>query len=159
LAETNTAKKRLEDLANKKHIAPTNSMLSDRMGFESSAAVSHLSNLFSDMFDRTFLNRRIEGQGGIVRVIDSDVGPSVADDEDLRKEVETSRQEASKRSERAQALLDNLPDFQWDSGIDFGGGPALPPADIPPPDAGGGKVPEPGEEPVFLPLRTRARAK
>jgi predicted outer membrane protein len=106
--ETTIATRRLNDLANKKGITPETNDLTTRMRFESESATGYLMNLLPGMYDRTFMGRRVESHGKMLKLIDDKLPAVIGDDEDLKKELATTRKEVAHRLDRAQKVAAKL---------------------------------------------------
>ena len=79
------------------------------MRFESQASISHLNNIFKNMFADTYVSRRIDTANNLLRLIDDELAPVLTDD-DYKKELATTIGELEKRIARAEAVKSGLGD-------------------------------------------------
>jgi len=108
VSDVKAARTRLRELATSSKVSPTKSNLSDRMKFESQGALGHVRFVPQNMFNDTFVNRRINAADSLLRIIDDELIPTVADDDAWRAEVDTIRVETDKRLSRANAVKGGL---------------------------------------------------
>lgn len=134
---------RVKALAARKKITPTRSNMTERMRFESQASMSHLKNIFRNMFADTYMSRRIDTANNLMRVIDDELAPLLTD-EAFQNELATTRTELEKRISRAEAVKSGLGDGPTSSEGMFEEredpiGPIPPdePAEEPPAETGG----------------------
>ena len=111
LVEDSKARKaRVRQLAANKRITPASNRTSDMMKFESQASQSHFKNMFRNMFDTTFVSRRIDTANSMLRLIDEELTRLMTEDDDLKAELDTTRASRFSTSARAEALQGGLLD-------------------------------------------------
>jgi len=110
IKEVKEERLRLRQLAADKDITPESTLLTDRMKFESQAAMVHLRSIFTYMFETSFCSRRIESNNTLLRLIDEQILPVFAEDAELKAEVVQVRNEVEKRRNRAERLQSGLAD-------------------------------------------------
>ncbi len=108
--DVKTARSRVKALAARKKVTPKRSNMTERMKFESQASVSHLQNIFANMFLDTYLSRRIDTANNLLRLIDDELTPILGEDEDYQAELATTVSELEKRIARAEAVKSGLGD-------------------------------------------------
>jgi Domain of unknown function (DUF4142) len=101
---------RLKGLMAAKDVSPSRTNLTDRMKFESTASITHLTNIFKNMFANAYMTRRIDAAKGALRMLDEQIDPLMADDEDFKHEMDTIREEWNKRLTRAETVQTGLTD-------------------------------------------------
>jgi len=108
--DVKAARARVKGLAKKKKVTPTRSNMTDRMRFESQASLTHLKNIFQNMFFDTYLTRRIDTSNNLIRLIDNELAPLLSEDEDYKEELATTVAELEKRIARAEEVKSGLAD-------------------------------------------------
>ncbi len=139
--DVKAARSRVKALAARKKVTPKRSNMSERMRFESQAAIGHLKNIFRNMFYDTYINRRIDTANNLLRLIDAELAPLLTDD-DYKQELATTIAELEKRISRAEAVKSGLADGPTGSEGMFEE------IEGPTPPAG---LPSPTEEPIAEP--------
>ncbi|HVH40793.1 MAG TPA: DUF4142 domain-containing protein [Labilithrix sp.] len=107
--EAKAGKARIRQAAANKSLTPASSLLTERMKFESQSSITHLKNIFQNMFNETWASRRIDAASNLLRVIDDELAPVLTDD-DLKAELATTRKETERRMARAETLRNGLLD-------------------------------------------------
>lgn len=107
--DVKVARARVKALAARKKVTPSRSNMTDRMRFESQASMSHLKNIFKNMFNDTYVSRRIDTANNLLRLMDEELAPILTDD-DYKQELSTTRTELEKRIARAEAVKSGLMD-------------------------------------------------
>lgn len=141
IGELNDMTSRLRTVGARNGFTPIANALSDRMRFESASAVVHLQNLFPDMFDRAYMNRRVDLQKKLIESIDRDLIPVVTDS-DFQDELSRIRGETQSRVQRAERVLSVLPSGN-SSGL------PTPPIHTGPTEAPAEEVPPPTVDPNY----------
>jgi predicted outer membrane protein len=101
---------RLKGLAAAKDITPRGTNLNDRLKFESQAAIMNLTGIFRNMFNTAYMNRRVEATKSLLRLLDDQIEPVLAEDEDFKAELEKVHAEVEKRLDRAETVRTGLTD-------------------------------------------------
>jgi predicted outer membrane protein len=104
------SRSRLKALVAAKDVTLGRTSLTDRMKFESTASITHLTNIFKNMFNNAYMTRRIDAANNVLRMLDEQMAPLVADDEAFKNEIDTVRDEWNKRLDRAETVRTGLTD-------------------------------------------------
>ncbi|MBN9162924.1 MAG: hypothetical protein BGO98_19115 [Myxococcales bacterium 68-20] len=108
IRDVKTSRARLKGLIASKEIAPRRTNLTDRLKFESQAALSQLTGIFRNMWLNLWVNRRIDSANNTRRMLNDQLEPILAEDEDFAQELETIRAELDARVDRAERVRDGL---------------------------------------------------
>ncbi len=103
-----TSRARVKALAGQKKVSLARSNMTERMKFESQAAIQHERNIFRNMWADTFMTRRMDTANNLSRTIDNDIAPTLGDDEDYKAELAKVHEELDKRVARAEAVKNGL---------------------------------------------------
>ena len=126
IRDVKTARARLKGMIAAKEITPRRTNLTDRMKFESQAALGQLTGIFRNMWLNLWVNRRIDSANNTMRMLNDQLEPIMIEDEDFKQEIETIRVELDARVARAERVRDGL-----SGGLDNGMFEEM--DDIPPP--------------------------
>lgn len=101
---------RLKRLAAAKDITPRSTNLNDRLRFESQAAQMNLGGIFKNMFNSAFMNRRVEAEKAMLRLVENQLEPVMSEDDAFKDEISTIHGEVEKRLSRAETVKTGLTD-------------------------------------------------
>jgi len=125
MEDLKASRARAKALASKKKVALARSSMTQRMVFESEAAINHLQNIFKNMWNDAYISRRIDTANNMLRVVDDELAPILTDD-DYKAELATVREELDKRITRAEAVRNGLSEGTAEGMFEVPGDPAGP---------------------------------